>query len=251
MRDTETGEATGAEPRGLFATTRWSVVLAAQDKADPRSAEALEILCQSYWYPLYAYARRLGNSPQDAQDLTQEFFARLLAKNYLRGVDPARGRFRAFLQMAMKRFLANEWDRARTQKRGGGRTLIPFDSKVAEQRFVSEGDHALTPDRAYERRWALTLLEAARGRLEEEWRSAGKAEEWQQLKPHLTAERGGIPYETIAAGLNVSEGAARVAVHRLRRRFREIFRQAVADTVAEPGEIEAELGYILEILGRG
>jgi len=233
----------------VFVTTRWSVVLTARNQASPDSARALETLCRTYWYPLYAFVRGSGHSPHDAQDLTQSFFAVLLAKDYLRVVGPEKGRFRTFLRMALKRFLANEWDKQRSQKRGGGQVLVPLDTTLAEQRFLEERPGSLGPDSIYDRRWALTLLEEAMTRLAREYADAGKAGEFEQLKPHLTAGRGEIPYAAIAAGCQTTEGAARVAIHRLRKRFREVFRAVIADTVSTPEELEEELRHVVGILG--
>jgi RNA polymerase sigma factor (sigma-70 family) len=233
----------------LFLTTHWSVVLAAQDKSSPESAAALEVLCRAYWYPLYAFVRQQGHSPDDAQDLTQEFFARLLAKEYLQAADREKGRFRTFLRVALRRFLANEWDRARRLKRGGGHTPLPLDTMAAEQRYQAERDDALAPDRLYERRWAWTLLEQALARLRADYSAAGKAAEFDRLKETLTADRGSIPYPDLAAALGLSEGAARVAVHRLRKRFREVFRATVAETVSTPEEVEDELRHLVALLG--
>jgi RNA polymerase sigma-70 factor (ECF subfamily) len=233
---------------GLFVTTRWSVVLAARNKASPGSEAALESLCQTYWYPLYAMVRALGHSPHDAQDLTQAFFERLLSKDYLRVVTREKGRFRTFLRVALKRFLADERDRARAQKRGGGRKHLPFDTALAEQAFLEDNTAGRAPDRLFDRRWALTLLDEATGRVQREYLEAGKSAELEKLKPYVTADRGTIPYERIAAQLQTSPGAARVAVHRLRRRFREVFRETIAVTVSDPQEAEQEFRYILEVL---
>ena len=238
---------TGAPP-SLFLTTHWSVVLAAKDKSSPDSAAALEALCVGYWYPLYAFVRRQGHSASDAQDLTQEFFARLLAKEYLQAADREKGRFRTFLRVALKRFLANEWDRARRLKRGGGLTPLPLDTTGAEQRYEAERDDALPPDRVYERRWARTLLEKALARLRADYAAAGKTAEFDLLKGVLIAERGGIAYSDLAAALGLSEATARVAVHRLRKRFRELFRAAVAETVSAPEDVEEELRYLVGLL---
>ena len=237
-------------PQPLFVTTRWSVVMAARDKASPDSKDALETLCKGYWYPLYAYVRRLGNSSQDAEDLTQEFFARLLQKDWLGSVERDRGRFRTFLVVAMKRFLANEWDRSRAAKRGGGQLLMPLDTECAEQRYLAEPSSSLPADHLYDRRWALTLLEEALGRLRREYEADGRTEEFSGLKQFLTAERGTIPYGKIALESGKSEGAARVAVHRLRKRFREVFRATIADTVSSAEEVDAEMRYVVEVLGR-
>jgi RNA polymerase sigma factor (sigma-70 family) len=239
----------GPSPSPLFVTTRWSVVLAAQNHAAPDSSVALETLCRAYWYPLYALVRRQGHSPHDAQDLTQAFFARLLQKDYLRAAAKEKGRLRTFLSVALKRFLANEWDRGRAQKRGGGVPLVSFDAGLAEQRYQQEGADALSPDRIYERQWAMTLLEQALTRLRAEYAAAGKEAEFEQLKVVLTAERGAIPYATLAAALGISEGATRVAVHRLRKRFRELFRATIADTVDDAAEVEDELRYVARVLG--
>ena len=237
------------EVRSLFVTTHWSVVLAAKEKASPDSAAALETLCRRYWYPLYAFVRRQGHPPCEAEDLTQEFFARLLAKDYLAAAAPEKGRFRTFLRVALKHFLANEWDRARRLKRGGGHTPLSLDTAMAEDRYQTERVEELPPDRLYERRWALALLEQTLGRLRAEHASAGKTAEFECLKAVLMADRGAINYPGLAAALGLSEGAARVAVHRLRKRFRELFRAAVADTVSRPQEVEDELRYLVGILG--
>jgi RNA polymerase sigma factor (sigma-70 family) len=232
----------------VFVTTHWSVVLSARQKDSPRSSDALETLCRTYWYPLYAYVRRQGHSPPDAQDLTQEFFARLLQKDYLKAAAQEKGRFRTFLIVALKRFLANEWDRARAQKRGGGQLAVPLDTELAEQRYLGEPLESATADRVFERRWALTLLDRTMARLREEFTGAGKAEEFDRLKVCLTAERGEISYAEIAAALAMSESTARVAVHRLRRRFREVFREEIAHTVSGPEEIEEEVRYLMSVL---
>lgn len=233
----------------LFVTTRWSVVLAARDKSSPASAEALEAICRAYWSPLYALVRRQGHAPHDAQDLTQEFFARLLQRDYLRAADREKGRLRTFLHVALKRFLANEWDRLRAQKRGGGVAPVSFDTAVAEERYLQHGPEALSAERIYERQWAMTLLEQALARLRAEYRAARKEAEFEQLKGTLTAERGAIPYAELAAQLNTTEGAARVAVHRVRKRFRDLFRTTIADTVNDPAEADDEVRYVARLLG--
>jgi RNA polymerase sigma-70 factor (ECF subfamily) len=224
--------------------------MAARDKASPESQDALQILCKAYWHPLYAFVRRLGNSPHDAQDLTQEFFARLLEKGWLDAVERERGHFRTFLITALKRFLANEWDKRRAAKRGSGHAMVPLDTAFAEECYLAEADAALSADLLYERRWALTLLERAMGQLRGEYEDGGRGEEFVRLKEYLTAERGGIPYAEIARDLGGSEGAARVAVHRLRKRFREIFRATVAETVSSIEDVDTEMRYVVEILGR-
>lgn len=224
------------------------MVLAAQDKSSPASAAALETLCHGYWYPLYAYVRGTGCSPHDAQDLTQEFFARLLAQDWLRVVLPEKGRFRTFLLVTMKRFLANEWHRDMAQKRGGGKQSLPLDTVEAEHRFAAEPP--LGPDELYERRWAMTLLDESLERLQCEFTRTGRVHEFDSLKEWLTAERGAIPYGQIAAELGTTEGAARVAVHRMRKRFRQLFRQTIAETVDAAGDVDAEMRYLVTVLSR-
>jgi RNA polymerase sigma-70 factor (ECF subfamily) len=186
----------------------------------------------------------MGNSPQDAEDLTQSFFARLLEKGYLKAVTRERGRFRSFLLMAFKRFMANEWDRCQALKRGGGRVFQPLDTECAERCYQADLPTSSSPDHIYDRRWALTLLDRTLAKLREEFERTGKAGEYACLKEFLTAERGSIPYAAVAERLGTSEGAARVAVHRLRRRFRELYRQQVAPTVPGPEDIEDEIRYL-------
>jgi RNA polymerase sigma factor (sigma-70 family) len=233
----------------VFATTRWTQVLTARDRTSPDSSAALESLCRDSWLPLYTWVRRQGHAPADAQDLTQEFFARLLEKKWLDAADPRKGRFRTFLLVALKRFLAGEWDRARAQKRGGGQVPVAWDTALAEQTLA--GAHpAEEPDRAYERQWAMTLLERALAQLRREYETAGRAPEFTVLKEYLTSGRGEIPYADVAARLKLNEGAARVAVHRLRKRFREIFRTEIAGTVAREAEVEDEVRHLLASLGQ-
>jgi RNA polymerase sigma factor (sigma-70 family) len=234
--------------RPAFITTHWSVVLTAGQSDTTRAQAALEQLCQTYWYPLYAYVRRRGHSVEDAQDSTQEFFARLLAGHWVGDADRAKGRFRTFLLTALNRFLANEWDRSRARKRGGGVLSVPLDTAVAESRYGADKKDSLAPDRLYDRQWAMTLLERALSRLEAEHQRLAKSAEFAVLSPALTAERGDIPYSTMSAQLGLSEPAVRMAVHRLRKRFREVFREEIAQTVADPGEVEAEIRHLLAAL---
>lgn len=233
-----------ASAQSAFVTTRWTMVLSARDPRSPHADTALETLCRAYWYPLYAYVRRLGHAPTDAQDLTQEFFCRLLEKEWLASVDREKGRFRTFLLVALKRFLANEWKRAARQKRGGDVAPYPLDTEIAESRYQAEPALALPADRLYERRWALTLLERTMDRLHVEFDRAGKAAEFARLKQFLTADKSAIAYATIARELGLTEGAARVAVHRLRRRFREVFREETAHTVAAAEDVDEELRHL-------
>ena len=229
-----------------FATTRWSIIAAACDGPTLEADAALEALCRAYWYPLYAYVRRSGHSAADAQDLTQAFFARLLEKSWLRDARPGLGRFRSFLLVALKRFLAKEWRRENARKRGGGLAFLALDADEAESRYAVEP--ALGPDEIYERRWALTLLDRALSGLAEEYRASDRAAEFEALKGHLVSPRGEIDYEATAAELGLSAGAARVAVHRLRKRFREAIRAEIAETVAAPGEFDVELAHFVKIL---
>ena len=231
-----------------FVTTHWSVVLAAGRADTTRARDALAGLCQTYWHPLYAYVRRLGHSPADAQDLTQEFFARLLAKNYLAAADESRGRFRSFLLASLKHFLANEWDKARAQKRGGGEIPIPIDPAAAATGCVFEPADPVTAEKIYERRWALTLLDLVLRRLRQEYAAAGREKLFEELKPTLTEARRSVRYAEIAIRLGSSEGAVKVAVHRLRQRYREVLRAEIADTVAGPGEVEDELRNLFAAL---
>jgi RNA polymerase sigma-70 factor (ECF subfamily) len=215
-------------------------VLSAGRNDTTRARDALAALCENYWPALHAYVHRCGFSPCDAEDLTQEFFARLLEHNWIARADERKGRFRSFLLTALKRFLAGEWDKARAQKHGGGRAAVPLDSEVA-------GSGA-TADRVYDRQWALALLERTMARLRTEYEQGGKAREFGHLKAFLTTDRKEISYRAAAAAAGLSEGAARVAVHRLRKRYRELCREEIARTVADPGEVEAELRHLIAAL---
>jgi RNA polymerase sigma-70 factor (ECF subfamily) len=234
--------------QAAFVTTHWSVVLTAGRSDTTRARGALARLCQTYWYPLYVYVRRLGNSPPDAQDLTQEFFTRLLAKNFLADADESRGRFRSYLLAALKHFLANEWDKARAQKRGGGHLPIPIDLATAETSCCFEPADPRSPEKIYERRWALTLLDQVLRRLRAEHVRDGKEQLFEQLKTTLTEASGKVAYAEIARRLDTTEGAVKVAVHRLRQRYREVLRAEIADTVASPGEVEDELRNLFAAL---
>ena len=228
-----------------FHTTRWSVVLAARGKSG-NAIQSLEALCSQYWPPLYAYVRQRGHPVHDAQDLTQSFFARLLEKEWLSAVDRERGRFRTFLLMAMQRFLANEWDREKAQKRGGTATVISMDA--AEQMSLPD-PKSLTAESLYERQWAMTLLKSVMHHLRQEHEAAGRLAEYEQLKPCLIAERGAIDYDSIAAALKIQAASARSKVHRLRKRFRELFRDEVSSTVAYPAEVDDEMRAVIAALG--
>ena len=230
-----------AQRSGLFAATRWTMVLAAAQPGqdDALGALALEELCQCYWQPLHAYVRWQGFNDDDAQDLTQEFFARLLAKNALAGVFRSKGKFRSFLLASVKHFLSNERDRARTIKRGGQQTFVPLDAMSTETRYRVEPADNLSPDKAFERQWALTVLDQVLTRLRREF--AGKAALFEALKPFLTGDGKGDSQAAISARCGMSEGALKVAVHRLRRRYRELLRDEIAQTVASPDEVDEEI----------
>jgi RNA polymerase sigma-70 factor (ECF subfamily) len=208
----------------------------------------LEKLCRTYWYPLYAFVRRQGHEVEEAQDLTQEFFARLLAKNYLALADPGRGRFRTFLLASLKNFLANEWRRLSRPKRGGGQQFIPLDAETAEGRYSLEPADESSPDKLYEKRWAAILLEQAMDRLREEFSATGRAQLFEELKLWIWGEKNAVSQTEVAKRLSMSEGAVNVAVHRLRRRYRELLREEIAHTVANPVEIEEELRYLKTVL---
>lgn len=240
------GELGATAPRE-FVTTHWSVVLAAGDPTSPHAAEALEKLCRAYWYPLYAYVRRQGHGPEDAQDLAQEFFARLLGKGYLAAVHPEKGKFRWFLLSAVKRFLNNEQERALAGKRGGGAIHVPFDGEKAEDRYRLEAANHLTPDRLFDRAWAVNLIEAANRSLEEESVLEGKGEVFEQLKVFLSGDRSARTYADVGARLRMTEGAVKTAVHRLRHRYRDALREQIAQTVTTRTEVEEELRDLLAV----
>ena len=246
---TDASSSANATPGDIFATTRWTVVLAAGQRHTAQANVALEELCRIYWFPLYAYVRRRGHTREDAEDLVQEFFARFLAKNYLAGLASERGRFRAFLLAALKHFLANEWDRAQTQKRGGGAAHLSLDWQTADTKFQVAAAAEPSPDRAFDREWALALLERVITRLSDECAAEGKAESFARLKPFLTAARSAMPYAQVAAELGLAEGAVRVAVHRLRRRYRELLRDEIAQTLSEPAQVEEELRALFGAFG--
>ncbi len=244
-----------ADPKNLppapdrcgFAPTRWSLIVAARDGHSHEARQALSQLCEVYWYPLYAYIRRRGHTADQAQDLTQEFFARLLERDFLGAADPEKGRFRAFLLACCKNFLANEHDRAAAQKRGG-RAPATLSVEGAEERYRREPAHDLTPERAFERRWALTLLDRALGRLRDEFTGRGKGGVFDGLRPYLVGDRG-APQERAAAALGMSVGAFKVAVHRMRQRYRELLREEIAQTVGGPDEVEEEIRDLFTALG--
>jgi RNA polymerase sigma factor (sigma-70 family) len=242
---------TAAEGRAQwFTTTHWSVVLAARQEASPDAEAALEKLCRAYWYPLYAYVRRQGRSPHDAQDLTQEFFARLLEGNYLKSVQREKGKFRSFLLASLNHFLSNERARDRAVKRGGGKALLSLDEQLAESLFAQESSSHDSPAQAFDKRWAITLLERAFTQVREEFVTAGKKEVFDQLKSFLTEDTTAGDYASVAEKLGMTTGAVSVAVHRLRHKYREATRTEVAHTVAGEYEIDGEIRYLFTILAQ-
>jgi RNA polymerase sigma factor (sigma-70 family) len=231
-----------------FAATRWSVVLVAGRRSSPDSRRALALLCEAYWYPLYAYVRRRVNDANDAHDLTQAFFAELLAKNYIGSAKAERGRFRAFLLTSLKHFLSKEWDKAKAKKRGGGKAPIPLDFESADSRYRIEPIATLTAEQIYDREWALALLERIVRRLEQESVEAGKLEQFQELKSFLIGEQAGPTYSEVALKLGTTEAALKMAVHRLRRRYRELLREEIAETVSDPEQVEDEIRNLFATL---
>ena len=216
-------------------------MLAARDEESPRATEALAQLCRTYWYPLYAYIRRRGHAPHDAQDLTQEFFARLLEKNILKAVQQERGKFRWFLLSAVKRFLANEWNREHALKRGGQQSIVSLDEETAEGRYRYEiADHT-TPDKLFDQSWAMTLLEQAQEQLQREYADSSRGELFDQFKIFLSGDRAPISHAEAGAVLGMNEGAVKVAVHRLRQRYRDCLREQIAQTVSTPAEVDEEI----------
>jgi RNA polymerase sigma-70 factor (ECF subfamily) len=238
----ETGGST--EGPGWFKTTHWSLVRQAGSGDSPEAGAALASLCQVYWYPLYVFVRRQGQQREDAQDLVQGFFAKLVEKNYLQGLDRDKGRFRSFLLVALKRYMANEWDRMNRQRRGGGRQVISLDAAETEHRFLAEPMDEFSPERAYERQWATTLLGQVLGRLEGEYGASGKNELFFELKGLLSGERAAGGYAELGGRIGMSEGGVKTAVHRIRRRYRELLRLEIANTLLDSAEIDEEIRYL-------
>lgn len=241
-----------SEPRGRaptdFATTHWSVVLAARQGDSPQAFELLERLCRTYWYPLYLFIRRSGHDEETAKDLTQGFFQKLLQKDYLRDVDREKGKFRSFLLTCVKHFLANEWDRAKTAKRGGGYTFVPWDEVMVENYNIPNYLHSVSAEQAYDRQWALTLLDQVFNRLRDECVQAGKTDLFEALRIYLSGEKSGESYAEVAEGLNMTTGSVQVAVHRLRRRYGELLRGEIAQTVSQPDEVDEEIRSLFAAL---
>ncbi len=231
-----------------FATTHWSLVQAARGPSTSPARAALATLCEAYWYPLYAFVRRRGLNAEDARDLTQAFFAQVLEKQVLDAADPNRGRFRAFLLVACRNFLAREADHARAQKRGGGRAVLSLDFTAGEHQYLHEPAHETTAERLFERRWALTLLDRVLGMLAEEYARAGKSSLFERLQPTLVDDAKSTSHAAIAAGLGMTEGAVKVAAHRLRKRFRTLLRDEIGKTVATPEDVDDEIQLLFNAL---
>jgi RNA polymerase sigma-70 factor (ECF subfamily) len=234
--------------RPVFETTHWSIVMAAGDSQKPDVRAALATLCEKYWHPLYAYVRRRGYGVEEAQDLTQEFFTRFLEKNHLKNVHPDLGKFRSFLLASMNHFLADEWDRASAHKRGGGQVPISLDLTNAEGRLLNEPGHDLSPEKLFERRWAQALVENVLASLRETYAASGKEILFDALRGGLTGETDKLPYAKLADDLNMAETAVRVAIHRLRKRYRNALWQEAAHTVAEGEDVQAEIHYLFKSL---
>ncbi len=233
---------------GWFTTTHWSVVLTAGKPDMPGAMEALERLCRAYWFPLYSFVRRHGRSPEDAQDLTQEFFYQLLHKNQLQTATPERGRFRAFLITAIRNFLSNEWDKSQTIKRGSGQKTIPLDELTAENKYLLTSNQQRTPEELFDQAWALALLEQVRVQLQEEYSQSLKAERFVGLTSFLPGGGNTCSYAEAAIQMDMTEEAVRSEVYRMRKRYRELLRQEIAHTVATPEEIDDELRYLISVL---
>ena len=234
------------EASGTFAETHWSIIAKAGGNDPVRAQAALEALCRNYWQPVYSFVRRQGYNPHDSEDLTQDFFARLLTKNYLGTVSPEKGRFRSFLLACVKHFLANEYDKGRAQKRGGGLMPIPFDTQLAESLCTTSDESAET---IFQRHWALAVLNQSLARLRPEYELSGNTQLFESLKSALSGEDGPPAYATIARSLHMSTTAVKVAVHRLRKRYRSALRDEIAKTVADPGEIDQEIQSLFTALG--
>ena len=232
-----------------FRTTHWSVVLAAGEPGNPEASEALGRLCRMYWYPLYAYVRRRGYGIEEAQDLTQEFFARLLENNLVQVAEPERGRFRSFMLASLSNFLNNCWDRAHTLRRGAAFEIVSWDAQSAEERYQQEPLHEETPEKVFERRWALTVVDAALASVREEYSDARQSELFESLQGCLLGDDSYGSYAELGAKLHLSEGAVKVAVHRLRRRCAVMLRQVIAQTLHHEENIDEELRYLISALG--
>jgi RNA polymerase sigma-70 factor (ECF subfamily) len=238
-----------SEQGGWFTTTHWSIVLTARDPACPQAADALEKLCRSYWYPLYAFVRRQGHDESSAKDLTQGFFARLLEKNFLAQVDQDRGKFRSFLLASLKHYMADERDKERAQKRGGGQIPLSLDETVGEDRYRAEPVDVMDAEKLYERRWALTLLDQAKERLKKEYLTAGKSQMYARLQAFDVGGGDNPAYADVAVDIGLSESGLRTAIFRMRQRYRELVREEVAQTVRSQQEVDEEIRHLIVVVG--
>jgi RNA polymerase sigma-70 factor (ECF subfamily) len=248
--DTSIADRNDAQTAGAsqwFEATHWSVVVSAGRQESAQAQQALAKLCQTYWYPLYVFARRQGQRPEDAQDLVQGFFAKAIEKNYVADAEREKGRFRSFLLLALKRYMANEWNHANREKRGGGKEIISLDAQNTEMRYKTEPADDMSPEKAYERQWALTLLQQVLDRLGAELHAAGKGRVFEELKVFLNGEKGGS-YVEVGVSLGMNEGAVKVAVHRLRMRYRELLKLEIANTVTSPEAIQDEIHNLFAAL---
>ena len=243
-----TAESEAVRFQGAFVTTHWSVVLKAGDGASPLASAALQQLCRDYWFPLYVYVRRQGFTPPDTEDLTQGFFEQLIEKEFLKDVDPNKGRFRSFLLAAIKHYVLNQRKHAGRLKRGGNQVMVPFNPNEAETRFRAEPATESTAERAFDRRWAMTVMELGLQRLRDEYRATGKEPLFQALKKFVSAEAAPGEYQALAARLELTKNTVGVAVHRLRQRYGELIRAEIANTVAQPLDVEEEMRYLLGLL---
>lgn len=248
---TDSGANASAHTRapGVFNTTHWTLVLDAADTQGEGAAEALERLCESYWYPLYAYVRRFGNGPEEAKDLTQGFFEQLLEKKTYKVADRSRGKFRTFLLTSLKNHLAKEHQKATRQKRGGTATHYSLDFQDAEGRYVAEPSHETTPERLFEREWAKALMGRVLAHLQAEYASNGQGDRFEALSAHLVQPEGNESYAEMAARLGLSLAVIKTSMHRLRARFRELYREEIAVLVGEPEEVDDEIRHLFQTLG--
>lgn len=250
MRGNAKSDEGAARSGSQFSTTLWSVVLTAGHLSSPGAQAALEQLCRSYWHPLYAYLRRSGYQPADAQDLIQSFFATVIERNWIGVADPAKGRFRSFLLVCLKRFVNGQTQKSTAQKRGGRLVIISLDDQEIAERYAQENDAELTPEAVYDRRWALTLLEQAWDLLRDECQATGKLPLFEHLRAAQSEETSRTSYQELAARLKMTESALKAALFRLRARYRELLRQAVAQTVDHPDDINDEIRYLVEVVSR-
>lgn len=235
-------------PPARFPQTRWSVVLAARDSDDHRATKALDELCRAYWFPLYVYVRRRGASAEDAEDLTQGYFATLIKKGYLAQANQERGKLRSFLLTTLKHYLADEWEKTKTIKRGHGQQIVSINSSDAEDRYAQEPPDEASPDRLFDRQWALTVLDNVLAALRADYATAGQERLFDALKPFLAWNSAGNAYREAASALGMKENAVRVAIFRLRRRYGDLLRDQVADTVTSPDDVPAELEHLLALM---